>query len=72
MCDPIEINYTCNVSLRNNTFIENEASNKGGALRYENTNFTDGELLLGEEGRRLQETDVLANTLEAEVVEPVV
>ena len=40
-CDPQEITYDCNVALLNNTFRENEAASKGGALRYENANFTD-------------------------------
>ena len=29
----------------NNTFIKNEASRKGGALRYENTDFTKEPLI---------------------------
>ena len=39
MCDPIKSEFECRVSLRDNTFANNEADRKGGALRYENKNF---------------------------------
>ncbi len=38
-CDPTTIKHNCTVALFNNTFVKNEASRKGGALRYENDNF---------------------------------
>lgn len=42
-CNPETINgkYNCTVALTNNSFTDNEAGEKGGALRYENANFTD-------------------------------
>ena len=38
-CDPTTIRHDCTVALYNNTFVNNEATRKGGALRYENENF---------------------------------
>lgn len=44
-CDPTTFSVDCNVALINNTFIANEASRKGGALRYENSDFTKEPLI---------------------------
>lgn len=44
-CDPTTFSVDCNVALINNTFIANEASRKGGALRYENNDFTKEPLI---------------------------
>ena len=44
-CDPTTFAVDCNVALINNTFIANEASRKGGALRYENNDFTKEPLI---------------------------
>ncbi len=38
-CDPTTIRHDCTVALFNNTFVNNEATRKGGALRYENEDF---------------------------------
>ena len=40
-CDPTKVSYSCYVSLFDNNFKRNLAHRKGGALRYENANFTD-------------------------------
>ena len=62
-CDPTQISFDdCTVALLDNSFIGNKAVHKGGALRYENANFTDVRLIFdGSEqdslpalGRRLQ------------------
>ena len=55
-CDPTAIDYNCTVSLIDNRFIGNSAARKGGALIYENTNFTETRLIEVEEeaGRMLQ------------------
>ena len=55
------MDYTCTVALLDNNFTGNKAKRKGGALRYENSNFTDIRLIfeeseeenLAELGRRL-------------------
>ena len=44
-CDPTTVDYNCTVALLGNVFIENKAERKGGALRYENANFTDIRLI---------------------------
>ena len=44
-CDPTTVDYTCTVALVGNSFIENVAQRKGGALRYKNANFTDIRLI---------------------------
>ena len=53
-CDPKKAAFNCRVSLFDNQFIENSAVRKGGALRYENANFTNIRLIEEEteEGRR--------------------
>lgn len=70
-CNPTQISYTCTVALIDNAFTANKAQRKGGALRYENANFTDVRLVfdtvgnsgsLPELGRRLQAP---RNTFEA-------
>ena len=49
MCDPKGIVFPeCNVRLYENTFNENKASRKGGALRYENANFENPKMLMNE------------------------
>ena len=47
-CDPTKVNYECYVSLFDNEFTRNTAKRKGGALRYENANFTDTEYIKAE------------------------
>ena len=55
MCDPTEVEYDCTVSVIDNSFLGNSAARKGGALRYENANFTEHKLSVeGEVARRLQ------------------
>ena len=40
-CDPSTSEYECIVSLNDNSFSNNTAKGKGGAIRYMNTNFTE-------------------------------
>ena len=48
-CDPTILDFTCTVALLDNDFNENKAARKGGALRYENANFTSVALIFDDE-----------------------
>ena len=45
-CDPTTVEYNCTVALLGNLFVKNKALHKGGALRYQNTNFTNARLIM--------------------------
>lgn len=53
LCNPTQLTYECTVSLINNEFTKNKALRKGGALRYENANFTDEDMLAAEQAQAL-------------------
>ena len=54
-CDPTKTDKDCSVTLEANLFKDNFAKNKGGALRFVNTNFTF--VYLDQNGSRRLQTD---------------